>query len=107
MVNFSFLSYTVLAGACTGSITQDWRVWKKSGERNRRRERKKMERNANSREEKREIVSTQIRLPTGMHEYIKREAERMGIAQNTFLIILLEQGRKLWEADITHLREVK
>lgn len=67
----------------------------------------KMERNTNFREEKREVVSTQIRLPAGMHEYIKREADRMGVAQNTFLIILLEQGRKLWEADVTHLREVK
>lgn len=52
-------------------------------------------------------ISTQIRLPAGIHEYIKQEADRMGIAQNAFLIILLEQGKKLWEADITHFREVK
>jgi hypothetical protein len=26
------------------------------------------------------IISTQIRLPVGIHEYIKQEAERMGIA---------------------------
>lgn len=52
-------------------------------------------------------VSTQIRLPAGIHEYIKQEADRMGIAQNAFLIILLEQGKKLWEADVTHFREVK
>lgn len=57
--------------------------------------------------EKKEIISTQIRLPAGIHEYIKQEADRMGIAQNAFLIILLEQGRKLWEADVTHFREVK
>lgn len=56
---------------------------------------------------KNEIVSTQIRLPAEIHGYIKREAEKMGIAQNAFLVILLEQGRKLWEADVTHLREVK
>ncbi len=54
-----------------------------------------------------ETISTQIRLPVEIHKYIKQEADRMGIAQNTFLIVLLEQGRKLWEADVTHLREVK
>lgn len=54
-----------------------------------------------------EIISTQIRLPAEIHEYIKREAERMGIAQNAFLIMLLYQGKKLWETDIIHLREVK
>lgn len=57
--------------------------------------------------EDKRIVSTQIRLPAEIHEYIKQEADRMGIAQNAFLVILLEQGRKLWEADVTHLREVK
>ncbi len=64
-----------------------------------------MEKNISSKEAKRGVVSTQIRLPAEMHEYIKREADRMGIAQNAFLIILLEQGRKLWEAKITHVQE--
>ena len=45
---------------------------------------------------KNEVISTQIRLPTGIHQYIKQESERIGIAQNAFLVILLEQGRKLW-----------
>jgi hypothetical protein len=58
-------------------------------------------------QDKKEVISTQIRLPTRIHEYIRQEADRMGIAQNTFLIILLEQGKKLWEADVTHLREVR
>lgn len=49
-----------------------------------------------------EIISTQIRLPADIHEYIRHEAEKMGIAQNAFLITLLYQGKKLWEADITH-----
>lgn len=53
------------------------------------------------------VICTQIRLPAGIHEYIRREADRMGIAQNAFLVILLEQGRKLWEADVSHLLEVK
>lgn len=49
----------------------------------------------------RNIISTQVRLPTDIYEYIEQEAERMGIAKNAFLIILLEQGRKLWKADFT------
>lgn len=59
------------------------------------------------RKNSKEIVPTQIRLPVDMHTYIEQEAARMGIAKNTFLIILLEQGKKLWEADVTHIREVK
>lgn len=54
-----------------------------------------------------DIVCTQIRLPAGIHEYIQQEADKIGIAQNAFLIILLEQGKKLWEADVTHLLEVR
>lgn len=53
-----------------------------------------------------DIVSTQVRLPADIYEYIEQEAGRMGIAKNAFLIILLEQGRKLWKADFTvHLKE--
>ena len=57
-------------------------------------------------ENKKEIISTQIRLPVGIHEYIKQEAERIGIAQNAFLVVLLEQGKKLWEAEaLIHPKE--
>lgn len=49
-----------------------------------------------------EIISTQIRLPAEIHEYIRKEADKMGIAQNAFLITLLYQGKKLWEANIIH-----
>ncbi len=49
---------------------------------------------------KNEAIPTQIRLPSGIHEYIKKESSRMGISQNAFLIVLLEQGKRLWEADI-------
>lgn len=53
-----------------------------------------------------DIVSTQVRLPADIYEYIEQEANRLGIAKNAFLIILLEQGRKLWKADFTvHLKE--
>lgn len=58
-------------------------------------------------EEKKEIISTQIRLPAGIHEYIKQEADRMGIAQNAFLVVLLEQGRKLWEAGVIFHQDIK
>lgn len=56
---------------------------------------------------KNEVINTQIRLPAQMHEYIKQEAAKMGIAQNAFLVVLLEQGKKLWESQITTLREVQ
>lgn len=56
---------------------------------------------------KNEYIPTQIRLPVGMHEYIKREATKMGIAQNAFLVVLLEQGKKLWEAQVNLHLEAK
>ena len=56
---------------------------------------------------KNETVSTQIRLPAGIHEYIKEESVRMGIAQNAFLVILLEQGKKLWESKVNLRLEAK
>lgn len=56
---------------------------------------------------KNESISTQIRLPAGIHEYIKQESARMGIAQNAFLVILLEQGKKLWEAQVNLHLEAK
>ena len=31
----------------------------------------------------------------------------MGVAQNAFLVILLEQGRKLWEAQVSLHLEAK
>lgn len=52
-------------------------------------------------EQRKDIISTQIRLPVGIYKYIEQEASRMGIAKNAFLIVLLEQGKKLWEADVT------
>lgn len=52
------------------------------------------------------IISTQIRLSSEMYSFIKQEAERIGISQNAFTMVLLEQGRKLWDADVTHLQKV-
>lgn len=45
-------------------------------------------------------VCKQIRLPDTMNEYIKQEAGRLDIAQNSFLVILLELGRKVWNASV-------
>lgn len=42
-----------------------------------------------------------------MHDYIQKEAARMGIAQNAFLVVLLEQGKMLWEAKANLLLEVQ
>lgn len=50
---------------------------------------------------KKNSISSQIRLSEDMHNYIRKEAERMSISQNAFLVILLENGKKLWEADIS------
>lgn len=46
-------------------------------------------------------VATQIRLPAYLHDYIKQEAGRLGIAQNAVLVMLLDKGRKAWEADVS------
>lgn len=50
-------------------------------------------------------VTSQIRLPANMHEYIQQESTRIGISQNAFLIVLLEQGKKLWESKLTVYQE--
>lgn len=47
-----------------------------------------------------DIITTQIRLPECIHEYIKQEAAKLGIAQNAMLIILLEQGIKFRDAQL-------
>lgn len=54
-----------------------------------------------------EIISTQVRLPAEIHSYIKQEAERLGVAQNAFLLVLLDRGRKLWEAEINQRAQVQ
>lgn len=56
---------------------------------------------------KNESISTQIRLPIGIHEYIKQESDRIGISQNAFLVVLLEQGRKLWDSEVNVHRAIQ
>lgn len=44
------------------------------------------------------IISTQIRIPATLHEYAKEESAKMGIPFNSFLVVLMTQGKKVWEA---------
>ena len=48
-----------------------------------------------------EVIATQVRLPSEIHAYIQAEAARLGIAQNAFLVVLLDRGRKVWEAQVS------
>lgn len=45
--------------------------------------------------------STQIRLPSELTEYIQNEAARLGVSQNAIMIMLMDMGRKVWDASIT------
>ena len=56
---------------------------------------------------KNEAISTQVRIPAEIHAYMKQEAARMGIAQNAFMVVLLEQGRRMWEAQANLRLEAK
>lgn len=47
-----------------------------------------------------DIIATQIRLPANLHEYAKEEAAKIGVPLNSFFIILMVQGKKMWEAQI-------
>ena len=43
-------------------------------------------------------VNTQIRIPGGLHRYIQREANRIGLSNNAFLIVLCELGGRVWDS---------
>ena len=49
----------------------------------------------------REIVSTQIRIPNGLHEYIQKTSAEMGIPQNAVMIMLMWEGKKIREAPVS------
>lgn len=51
-----------------------------------------------------EIVTTQVRLPKYLHDYITEEAARLGIAKNAMLIILADRGRREWEGLVATLQ---
>lgn len=48
--------------------------------------------------ESKNIKSTQIRLPTILASYIESEAERTGISQNSIMLLLMDEGKRLREA---------
>ena len=43
------------------------------------------------------VVTSQIRLPAGMHEFIQQEAERTGISQNALMLMLMELGKRVYD----------
>lgn len=43
------------------------------------------------------LTATQIRLPAEMHGFIKQEAERTGISQNSVMLMLLELGKRVYD----------
>lgn len=45
-----------------------------------------------------EIVVEEVPVSWDMHEYLVEEAQRIGISIPALMLILLDQGRKLWEA---------
>lgn len=48
-------------------------------------------------------VATQLRLPDELHRYVRLEATRLGISQNSFILVLMEDGRRFREAQISLL----
>ena len=47
-------------------------------------------------------VATQTRIPKEMHEYMEQESKRMHMSTNAVLVMLLENGKTLWEATKTN-----
>lgn len=43
---------------------------------------------------KNDIISMQFRMPKELHTYVKAEANRIGISQNAFMLILIDEGRR-------------
>lgn len=47
-------------------------------------------------------VVSQIRIPEDLSKYMSDEAKRMGITKNTFMIVLLQQGKAGWDQALKH-----
>jgi hypothetical protein len=45
-------------------------------------------------------VITQTRMPQDLHDYVRDNAERLGVSQNAFMMILMDLGRKVYESNI-------
>ena len=46
------------------------------------------------------MVQSQVRFPDEIMEYIRTESSRMGIPQNSFILVLLEHGKKVWDGKV-------
>lgn len=53
------------------------------------------------------MVASQVRFPEETMEYIRKESDRLGIPQNSFILVLLEQGRKVWESSCVIRQEIR
>lgn len=53
------------------------------------------------------MVASQVRFSEEMMEYIRKESGRLGIPQNSFILVLLEQGRKVWESTCVIRQETR
>ena len=42
------------------------------------------------------VITSQIRLPAGIHAFIQQEAERTGISQNALMLMLMELGKRVY-----------
>lgn len=46
------------------------------------------------------MKTTQLRLSDEIAEYIKTEAEKINISQNSFTLTLISLGKKVWDSDV-------
>jgi hypothetical protein len=49
-------------------------------------------------------INTQIRISQDLYGYVQSNAERLGVSQNAFMMILMDLGRKVYESDIVTRR---
>jgi predicted HicB family RNase H-like nuclease len=53
-----------------------------------------------------EPTITQLRIAPSVHEYISRKADELGVSRNAMICVLIDLGRRVYEADVT-LREAQ
>ena len=46
-------------------------------------------------------ANTQTRFPEETYQYIQQEAAKLGISQNSFILVLLQLGQKVWDSKAT------
>ncbi len=45
------------------------------------------------------IESTQLRVPENMMDYIRIKSDEMGVSQNSFILMLMTMGKKIFEME--------